>query len=345
MALRMLRGNDGRLTVYALVAGGIARWTEVGPGGPEWTGPQLFETPGLTDIAVAQGADGYAHLIGLRRKAVGEERTDVELVHATQFQTGRPLTGWHSLGTPHPKDWRKALKVGAPTAAVDASGAVHVFVRNAGRGVSARRQDAKGKWGGWLDLKGKDLVDGLSATATTDGRVEVFAPTEDGALRWYQPEPGGALQRGEDVTARPSPGSVSAAESSRDTLTHYWRDQRTGAVCAYRPGAGTTAPLGGETGIGPVAVVRAEIEGHDCTLVAQRDTRTGRLAVAAHPSEDEAAGVWWTATGEPGLGEPALALDASDRVVLAAVGPEGGLRVARQKTTEPGLALHAWQRV
>ncbi|MET8011614.1 hypothetical protein ABZU86_23125 [Streptomyces sp. NPDC005271] len=345
MALRLLRGKDGRLTAYAPVAGGVVRWTEDRPGGPTWTGPWLIEAPGLSGVTVAQGADGYAHLVGVRRRT-GKDGAQVDIVHATQFQTGRPLTAWHSLGTPHPKDRAKAERTGAPAAAVDSSGAVHVFVRNAGRGVSTRRQDAKGKWGGWSDLKGTEVGDGLSAVATSDGRVELLAPAGAGAaLRWYQPEPGTALTRGEDIPARVQDGSARAVESSRDTVTHYWRDADGGGVLAWRPDVPATASLGGRTGAGPLAVLRAPVDGHDCVVLAHRDTGSGRLAVAAHPAEDEAAGVWWTPSGETGAHTPALALDGLGRVVLAAVALDGGLLVARQKTDERGLALRAWSRV
>ncbi|TGB17204.1 hypothetical protein, partial [Streptomyces palmae] len=336
MALRLLRGRDGRLTAFAAVPGGVTRWTETRPGGPEWTGPRVFETPGLDEVTVAQGRDGYIQLIGLRRKAAGAERTDVEVVHATQFQSGRAMTGWHSLGTPHPKDWRKAQRIGAPTAAVDGTGAAHVFVRNAGGGVSARSQNGKGAWGPWIDLKGRELVAGLTATATGEGRVELLAPAAEAVLRWYQPEPGGALRRAEDIPAAPRPGSVSAVESSRDTITHYWRDDPTGALLAWRAEGREPVPLGGRPGTGPVALAHAVVDGHDCTVLAQQDNRSGRLAVAAYPCEDEAAGVWWTETGEVGAAQPALALDGRGRVVLAALGPDGGLRVARQKTDEGG---------
>ncbi|TVL92822.1 hypothetical protein [Streptomyces sp. SAJ15] len=344
MALRLLRGKDGRLTAYAPVAGGIARWTETEPGGPDWDGPQVFEAPGLSDICVAQGRDGYVHLVGLRRRPVGDERTDLEVVHATQYQTGRPMTAWHSLSTPYPKDWRKALRIGPPSAAVDANGALYVFIRNAGHGVCARRQDAKGNWGPWEDLKGRDVRDGLCATATGDGRVELLATTGEGALRWYQPEPGARLRRGDDVPARPRPDSVSAVESSRDTVTHYWRDAMTGAVLAYRPDGDDAVSLGGEAGTGPVAVARAEIAGHDCTVLAHREAKSGRLAVAAHPTEHESAGVWWTPTGDPGTGAPALAVDGVGRLVVATLSADGALHVARQKRSEPGLALGGWRR-
>jgi len=345
MALGLLRGKDGRLTAYAPVAGGVARWTEERPGGPDWTGPWLIEVPGLSRVTVAQGADGYAHLVGLRC-VEGKDGPQTDLVHATQFQTGRALTAWHSLGTPHPKDRAKARRIGAPAAAVDSTGALRVFVRNAGGGVSARRQDPKkGTWERWTDWKGTDVLGGLSAAVTADGRLELLAPAGKGvALRWYQPEPGAAPKRGEDIPADVRPDSASAVESSPSTLTHYWRDAHSGEVLAWRPNAPAPAPLGGATGTGPVAVLRAPVDGHDCTVLAHRDASSGRLAVAAHPAEDEAAGVWWTPSGDPGAEHPALAVDGRGLVVLAALAPDGGLLVARQKTDERGLALRAWSR-
>ncbi len=345
MALRLLRGKDDRLTAYALVAGGVARWTEDRPAGPGWTGPWLIEAPGLVSLTVAQSAEGYAHLVGLRRRPGGAgQPARVDIVHATQFQSGRPLTAWHSLGTPHPKDPRKAERTGAPAMAVDSSGALRVFVRNAGGGVSARRQDPKGTWERWTDWKGTDVLGGLSAAATADGRLELLAPAGKGAaLRWYQPTPGAAPKRGEDVPADARPDSAAVVETSPGTLTHYWRDADSGELLAWRPDAPAPAPLGGSTGTGPVAAVRAVVDGHDCTVLAHQDA--GRLAVAAHPSEDEAAGVWWTPSGEQGAHTPALALDGRGRVVLAALGVDGRLLVARQKTDEDGLALRAWNRV
>ncbi|MBP8532745.1 hypothetical protein [Streptomyces sp. MK37H] len=348
MALRLLRGKDGRLTAYALVTGGVARWTEDRPGGAEWTGPWLIEVSGrLAGLTVVQSPEGYAHLVGLRHRPGGAgEPARVDIVHATQFQTGRPLTAWHSLGTPHPRDARKAERTGPPAAAVDSSGALRVFVRNAGGGVSARRQDPKGTWERWTDWKGTHVLGGMSAAATADGRLELLAPAGKGAaLRWYQPKPGAAPKQGEDVPADARPDSASMVESSPGTLTHYWRDARSGEVMAWRPDSPAPAPLGGATGTGPVAAVRAMVDGHDCTVLAHQDTAAGGLAVAAHPCEDEAAGVWWTPSGEQGAHTPALALDSQGRVVLAALALDGKLLVARQKTDERGLALQAWTRV
>lgn len=98
----LLRGTDGRLTAYAPCAGGVLRWTETHPGGPEWTGPELVAPATGLDprLSVAQGGDGYVHLLALRRTTTpaGEPRTDV--VHAIQYQSGRPVKDWYPMGTP-----------------------------------------------------------------------------------------------------------------------------------------------------------------------------------------------------------------------------------------------------
>ncbi|MDT3395497.1 hypothetical protein RKE29_02345 [Streptomyces sp. B1866] len=344
MALRLFRGKDGRLTAYAAVPGGTHRWTENRPGGPDWTGPLHTDTPGLAAVTTAQGADGYLHLVGLRFRHDGS-RTLTDVLHATQFQTGRPCTAWHALGTPRPpKDSPAARRTGPPAAAVDGEGRPHLFVRNADGGVSVRWQDTKGTWKDWTDLKGEGVVGGLAAAAMPDGRVEVFAAAGDRVLHWQQPKPAAAFEPDDDIPARPQQDSLSAVAVGGETVTCYWRDADGGGLRAWRPGA-EPASLGGETGTGPVAAARVEIDGFACTVLAHADAKTGRIAVAAHPAEDESAGVWWTPTGDPGAREPALALDGTGRVVLAALGPGGELRVTRQKTDESGLALRAWVRV
>ncbi len=66
-------------------------------------------------------------------------------------------------------------------------------------------------------------------------------------------------------------------------------------------------PLGGAPGTGPAAALRMTIDGHDCTVLAHR-TAAGRPELAAFPTEDEEAGLWWAETGEPCLGAPGVAL-------------------------------------
>ncbi|MFE6159126.1 hypothetical protein ACFQ7F_09445 [Streptomyces sp. NPDC056486] len=337
----LLRGRDGRLTAYTRTEGGLLRWTESTPGGPDWTGPEFFEVPDLTYLTLAQGADGYVHFLGRRERSDGEGKTAVDIVHSVQYQSGRPLMDWRSLGNPHTKLVERAPHLGAPAAAVDAAGTVHVFVRDAVNSVRMRREGKGGKWEGWKDFKVRKALDGIVALATSAGRVEVLAPGADATLRWAQEERGGELLRTDDVPLAPAPGSGTALETAPDRLTYYAADVLGSGVLAHRPADGGPAvPLGGAPGTGPTAAVRTTIDGHDCTVLAHR-TSTGRPAIAAFPTEDEDAGLWWAETGEPCLGAPALALDAHGRVVIAAVGADGTLRLARQKA-EKGLALEAW---
>ncbi|MFJ9617999.1 hypothetical protein [Streptomyces noursei] len=337
----LLRGKDGRLTAYALAPGTVLRWTEIRPGGPEWSGPDAFPLPGAGHLTVAQGADGYAHLVARCSRPRPEGGTEVDLAHATQFQSGRPLVAWRRVDNPH-EEPELAARLGVPAAIVGGDGALHVFVRNAGGGVSALRQAAAGDWAQWEDIRGWRVLGAMTAAATDSGRVELVAPAETSVLRWYQPAPRGAFERAEDIPAVPHDGSAVALETGPDRLTYYWSDAEGGGIVAHRPGEGTFA-LGGASDGGATAVTRAEIDGHDCTVLAYRGA-DGRPALGACVTGAETAGVWWTATGEEGVGHPALAVDAFGRLVLAALGTDGTLRVTRQRP-ERGLALEAWERV
>ncbi|MET9507846.1 hypothetical protein ABZX62_05090 [Streptomyces flavidovirens] len=333
----LLRGKDHRLTAYAPAEGGLLRWTETTPGGPDWTGPLFFPAPGIGHLTLAQGPDGYVHFIGRRR--MGDA---VDLVHAIQYQTGRPLTAWHSLGNPY-KEAERGLRVGIPAATVNTAGSVHVFVRNAGRGIQMRRQAANGKWEGWKDLKGSKAHDGPAAVATSSGTVELLVPAEGRTLRWTQEKPGGELTQAEDIPYTPAVRTVTGLETADDRVTYYWNDSDSKGITAHRPG-GETVPLSGTPADSPVAALRAGIGGHDCTVLAHRG-HDGRPVLAACVTRAESDGVWWTATGEECVGAPALAVDATGRVVLAVIGRDGALHVARQKPEEAGLALAAWTRV
>ncbi|MFC7511295.1 hypothetical protein ACFQV4_13915 [Streptomyces thermocarboxydus] len=61
---------------------------------------------------MAQGADAYVHFLG-RRERLADGGVEVDVVHAVQYQTGRPLTEWRSLGNPH-RTPEKAALLGAP---------------------------------------------------------------------------------------------------------------------------------------------------------------------------------------------------------------------------------------
>ncbi|MET8293947.1 hypothetical protein ABZW02_07735 [Streptomyces sp. NPDC005180] len=335
----VLAGKDGRLTAYARTENGLLRWTERVPGGPGWSGPDLFPADGLTDLAVGQGPDGYAHFAG-RRRTRTEGAETVSYHHAVQYQSGRPMGPWESLG-PLYRNPDMAHRGGPPAVAVDAQGAPHVFVRNAGRGIHVKRQDKKGKWAGWEDLRGSKAFEGVCASSDGDGRVRLAVPGEKGLALWAQSGPGGPLKKGEDIPYLAQDGSVRTLETAPGRVTHFWHAADGSGVFAYREGAGVLA-LGGGPAYGTVAAVRALVDGYDCTVLAHRAV-DGRTALAAYPTEHEAAGLWWTAIGEECLESPALAVDAHGLVVIASISARGELLVNRQKDSS-GLSLGRWQR-
>ncbi|WP_418959642.1 hypothetical protein [Streptomyces tritici] len=332
----LLRGRDGRLTAYALGREGLLRWTEERPGGPEWTGPDLLPAPEVSRLSVAQGPDGYAHFVGRRERVRPSDGVPVvDIVHAVQYQTGRPLGPWHSAGNPY-KDPEVGRRIGEPVAAVSGSGGLYVFLRNAGGGVTMRTDAPRGKWGLWKDIRGNKAQDGFAAVTGAEGRIELLAPGQGPAMRWWQTEPDGEMQRTPNIHLAAAPRSLTALETAPGSITYFWTDAAGGGLMAHRPG-GWMIPLGGRAADGRIAALRALLDGYDCTVLAHRGP-DGQVVVGVCGTEYEGAGMWWSPLGEHGTGDPALAVDAYGRVVLAWLGDDGRVRVARQKP-EAGLAM------
>lgn len=334
----MLRGNDDRLAVYALAEGGMKRWTETAVGSARWSGPFFSPAEGLTDLTVAQGLDRYVHLLGRRVQGRAGGSPTVDLVHAVQYQSGRPLRDWRSLGNPF-RDAGDAAALGAPTAAVDGRGTVHVFVSGGRGGVMLRRDSKRGGWEGWRDLRGGEIVGGMTAASNSAGLVELLAPGQRSLMHWMQTEPGADLRRAEDCTPAPAPGSAAFLETPTGTLTAYWSDRSGTGVYAQRPGE-WVFPVGGTPGEGSHATLRAAVDGYDCTILAHRG-QGGTALLGVCGTGGESSGLWWTDTGVVCAGTPALALDGHGRVAIAAVRQDGGVVVSRQGS-EPGLALSDW---
>jgi hypothetical protein len=295
----------------------------------------------LTHLSVVQGADSYVHFLGRREVRKGDGPPAVDIVHAIQYQTSRPVTEWRSLGNPH-KDREKAARFGTPVGAVSGSGRVHVFARNAGRGLMLRREGPTGKWQPWEDLHGSGVQDGLAVTSHASGRIEVLACGGQDAMWWRQAEPDGGFGQEPNIALQVTPGTAAALETAPDRATYYWADRNTGGLIAHRPG-GWLIPLGGAPAAEPPALLRAPLDGYDCTVLAHRGL-DGEVALAVCGTENEQAGLWWAPTGEASVGAPALSLDAHGRVVMATVTKDGALHIARQ-SGGPGLALSPSVRV
>jgi hypothetical protein len=332
-------GRDGRLSLYVPTEGGLLCWTEDTMGGPDWSGPRFVPVAGLTHLAVVQGADTYVHFLGRRERTGADGTRRVDIVHATQYQTGLAFTDWRSLGSPHP-DREQGLLLGPPSGAVASDGRVHVFARSAHGDLVLRRETPSGKWGAWERLKGGGISPWPVAVALASGRIEVCVDAESGVFVWRQHEPGGDFVGPRGFALHTSPGTVAALETGRDQATFFWSDTETGAAMSWRAG-GWPASLGGSATARPYATLRASLDGYDCLVLAYRD-QDGHAVLGVGGDEDEGSGMWWYALTEPCEGSPALARDGRGRVVMALVGPDGTPRVARQEAGA-GLSMGPWQ--
>ncbi|MFG2353452.1 hypothetical protein [Streptomyces sp. NPDC048521] len=331
----LIRGRDGRLSVYQLSDDAVLCRAERGPHGP-WTAPRTVGGDQRLHpvLALGQGADGYAHLVSWRPTAKGESG----LVHSTHFRPLLAALDWNPIGHPN----KKGDRTGTPAVAVDAQGRAHVFVRNNGGGVSLLAQKEKGGWEPWRDLKGSQVQDGLAAVTAESGTVELYAAVPSGLAYWRQEEAGAQPVLRETLQAPVRPGTLYALATSPDSTTVFYTDTA-GDLCAWRPG-GKPVTLLPAAGPGPVSAVRCDLDGYDCTLLAQRSV-SGRVAFAAYPTELESAGAWWAESGPrlPVDARVSLATDEHGRVVAATLSPSTGQLLLTRRKDEPGLALEAWR--
>ncbi|WP_267716943.1 hypothetical protein [Streptomyces sp. CoH17] len=337
----LLTGRDGRLSVY-LPSHGAALWrAERTPEGP-WEAPRRIggdqELRPDGGLAAGRGANGYTHLVAWRPTGAGR----CVLVHTTHFRPRLAPLDWQPVGHPN----KQGDRTGTPAVAVDARGRAHVFVRNGGGGLSMVAEQEKGGWDPWRDLKGRGVQEAPAAVTSDAGLVEAYAPVEGGIAHWSQDKPGARPALGERLDAAVRPGTLRALATSAEHTTVFFTDDGTGELCAWRPG-GKAVPLVPAAGPGPVSAVRTVIDGHDCTLVAQRAAGSGRVAFAAYPSELEEMGASWTESGPvlPADATVSLALDADGRLVAASLSPSSGQLLLSRRKDEVGLALGAWEAV
>ncbi|MET9348028.1 hypothetical protein [Streptomyces termitum] len=338
----LTRGEDGRLSVHLMSAGGVLRWTETAPGGPEWDGPEALEAPAelMPGLTVLQGADGYVRLLGLRR-ATDKGDEALEVVTAVQYQSGRPLAPWQSIGNPNAREWERARQLGFPVAALDTAGTLHVFVRNVGRGISTRRQDRSGNWSGWEHLRGRRIADELAAVPGPDGRVDLVARRRDRteAVHWAYDPATRSWTEDRTVPVRPVPGSLAAAPEAGGFRFRY---ADTNELCLWRPGAPAPEALGAADGTGAAAgAAGALVQGWSCTVLV-RPGGDGAVAIGVHADGRPDTGTWWAPGGERSLSAPAVALDAAGRAVVAVLGVDGRPRVMRQRHGAEGLEFDPW---
>jgi hypothetical protein len=236
---------------------------------------------------------------------------------------------WADLGN-HNAGLANAAQMGAATVCRHADGRLCLFVKNGGGGLSAKSQtSAGGGWGGWVDLGGTDVQDGISAVRGPDGRLEVFAATRATILHWYQTAPNGPFTFNPNLPAMvpASPPTAILDQAGRIRVVCR-RDGGTDIAVAAQtvPGGSWGQPLSasGPGGHGQVAAVL------DAGLVrlycrdADGAVSTALLDTTGLPGSW--AGLGGT-TDVPAVmldqaGQPLLAIATGDRVSLA--DPAGG---------------------
>jgi hypothetical protein len=257
----LIRGRDGRLGVYTTRDEAVWCRAERHPGGAwlPWRkmgGDQRLHTV----LAVGQGADGYAHLVAWR-PTTGDE---AGLVHSTHFRGHLAALDWIPIGHPN-KKW---ARTGRPAVAVDAEGRAYVFVGNRGKGVHTVNQKVRGGWNAWHDLKGSRVHEELVAVTGESGLVELYGVSPAGILRWLQEEPGGRPVTADPLPVPVEPGTLAALPTSKEHTTLFFAD-REGIIHAWRPDT-DPVPLLAAAGPGPLSLLRCVLDGHDCTVLAQR---------------------------------------------------------------------------
>ncbi|MFD8441480.1 PIG-L family deacetylase [Streptomyces globisporus] len=246
-------GADGRLTAYGVLGLRAVRWRESAPGSGVWDAPDdLGGGPLAPVLGAAVTADGRQVLFGLRFAALGGHGADNEreIVLLEQRSPGGPFLAWQGLGNPAtgPDHGRR---IGTPTAATAPDGRVHLFVRNAEKGLSTRVRDAvTGRWSGWRDMGGGEIQDGVTALVDTAGRVHVYAAGHHAVHHWTQDAPDTDVTARTQLTGFPVPAHAPGALPAPDgSVELYYRPAARERLVAVRAGAAPAARFGG---YGPV---------------------------------------------------------------------------------------------
>ncbi|MGR8008933.1 PIG-L family deacetylase [Streptomyces hypolithicus] len=236
---------DGRLTVFSVLGLRVARRHETAPGSGMWGSPDdLGGGPLAPALGAATLGDGRQLLFGLRFAALtGRGGADArEIVLLEQRTPGGEFGAWRGLGNPEKRDDR-GRRIGSPVAVADPDGRVHLFVRNADRGISTRVRSGAGRWDAWRDLGGGEIQDGLSTILDGRGRVHVFAAGRATVHHWAQDAPGAPVGP-RPGTGLPTPGGAPTAIPAPDGgIDLVYRRPATARLTTARVGGRSPARL------------------------------------------------------------------------------------------------------
>jgi LmbE family N-acetylglucosaminyl deacetylase len=251
---------SGRLVAYGVLGLRAVRWRETRPGSGQWGAPDdLGGGPLAPALGAATLKDGRQLLFALRFAALdghgGPNQREVVLLE--QGSPGGAFLAWNGLGNPE-RDDDRGRRIGVPVAVAAPDGRVHLFVRNADKGISTRVRDRAGRWDRWRDLGGAEIQDGLSTVVDSAGRVHVFGSGRESVHHWTQDTMGLPLTFRPD-SRLPVPGGPLAPVLTDDGgIELYYRKPTDSVVMAVRTGGAPARPrTEGFDGYGPLSASAA----------------------------------------------------------------------------------------
>ncbi|MEV5510431.1 PIG-L family deacetylase [Streptomyces orinoci] len=321
-------GKSGRLELFGVLGLHAVRWQETAPGSGRFGEPQnLGGGPFAPALATVQDSTGRRLVFALRFSALkGEGRADTrELVYLEEKSPGSGTFGsWKSLGNPEHKPDR-GRRVGIPAVVATPDGKVHLFVRNAGKGVSSRVRAADGKWGKWQSLHGQELQEGLTAVLDKDNLVHVFGIGRDTVHHWTQEAADKPVKLAK-LKGLPQPGGdpIGAGLDPDGALCVVYRRPAAKEPVGYRlKGGDATEQLDGSAlgclaGYGTVAALGVPARGGKDQLLLLSRSLDGHAQLM--PSDGDSPTV---ASGQPiPVGTAALTADADHRPCVLAFAPD-----------------------
>ncbi|MFD7613300.1 PIG-L family deacetylase [Streptomyces sp. NPDC059828] len=313
--------RDGRLAAYGVLGLRTVRWRETAPGSGQWGAPQdLGGGPLAPALGSAALPDGRQLLFGLRFAALGGHGGDNrrEVVLLEQRAAGGEFLAWQGLGNPE-RDDDRGRRIGVPVAVAAPDGRVHLFVRNADKGLSTRVRSTDGRWDRWRDLGGAEVQDGMSAVVDGAGRIHVFAAGRDTVHHWTQDDPR------KEISFRPNepdkPASPGGVPTPGGALTALPTDD--GGVELYYRKPASAALLTARAGGSPARTRAERFDGYGSIGVAESPNGRVLLGQDLHGRVQllSAGHLLTRAQGTQPLGSPTLHLGRSGATAVG-MGPD-----------------------
>jgi LmbE family N-acetylglucosaminyl deacetylase len=332
----LLTDPRGRLTAFGVINQQAAVWVEELPGADRWRGPFLLGGgPLAPGLAVSLTPDGRWQILAERLSYLAPDDAQArEIVLLEQAEPDGVFTGWVSLGNPSAGTPHRDRHLGAPVVTRDGGGRLHVFVRNAGKGLHTRVQEADGTWGEWADLRGHDLQEGLAAVTAPNGFVTVFGASREGVFLWSQDALDQSPTRAPRFRLATPAGPVSAVVQSGGRVATVYRQPETGQLLLAQedaPGGRWDKPagrIGSPGGFGAIALAASPSPETGMLIATRGDL--GGVAYRFLPGDQPWREVPTTQLGGAVIGAPAAAFDAMGRATIAVLGADARLAVSRQ---------------